>query len=143
MTHFVSHENSVKNSNTTVHTPIESKPNAAESWVPNVKHVVENYIINTLDDSLSKSGCVPGNLEMLKANLEKISSKTQNPLYTGFYTPEQVGITDLSNDSTSVPRFKKTVVNPETGLSETFQCTNMRKAVDVYRENYEHVIDKI
>lgn len=63
-------------------------------------------------------------------------------MYIGFYTPEQLGITDLNNDSTSVPWFRKTVVDSETGSSETFECTNMRKVVDVYKDKYEYVNEK-
>lgn len=79
---------------------------------------------------------------MLKATLEGISSGKQSPLYEGPYTPEQVGIKDLNDDSTSVSMFKKTIVNPKTGECETYECTHMKKTVDIYNEKYKYVNDK-
>lgn len=80
-----------------------------------IQHKTQDYASNLLDEALKKPGCTAKHPEKLKFSLKKISSNRQNPLYISFYTPEQLGITDLNNDSTSVPWFRKTVVDSETG----------------------------
>lgn len=135
-------ENLPKNPDIVAHTAVEKTKSTDTrwyQWFTKAQYKVEHKISDKLVEALKNPGCTAGHPEMLKASLEGMSSGKQNSLYTGPYTPEQLNITDLNDDSTSVPFFKKTIVNTEAGSSETFECANMRKSVDVYTEKYQHV----
>ena len=142
LTKLNNNENLPKNPDIVAHTAIEkTKPTDTRwyQWFTKAQYKIEHQISDKLVEALKKPGCTAGHPEMLKASLEGLSSGKQNSLYIGPYTPEQINITDLNDDSTSVPFFKKTIVNTETGSSETFECANMRKSVDAYTEKYQHI----
>lgn len=143
-------ENLPKNPDTAAHIAIEETKGTRTGfsilfhWIKNpissVQHEIQHQVSEKLVDALKKPGCTAGHPEMLKASLEGMSTGKQHPLYSGPYTPEQINIKDLNDDPTlSVPFFKQTIVNSETGSSETFECYNMRKSVNVYTEKYEDV----